>query len=359
MLSWPTTLPDFALQQGYAEGFRKTVQRSQIDGATKRRKRFNDGPKTLDITVPLTNAEANIFFAFYQDDLADGALSFTKTHPRLGTLETFSFRSDVEPLVAEGANSYLLTMKLELLTISFSPAQIVDLVLWLDADDSNTITASGGLVSQWNDKSGQGNTVFQSDVNEQPKINAMTLNAKPVVLFDSTDDHMGMSFLDTSVFTSDDRSIFAVIRVASDQDGSRIGNIIGNFNASPNANLEAHTDGRLRTHWNGTPSFFSGAGFDLRDNNGVVISTIRSSTANTQYINGAEAGTDSPGADLTLLKPFRIGGDYRVSFDDIADPGIPFEGAIAELMVYDRAVANSERVSLENYLSHKWGITLP
>jgi len=116
MPSWPTTLPDFALQQGYAEGFRKTVQRSQMSsGATKRRKRFTDGPKTIDIVVPLTNAEADIFIAFYQDDLADGALSFTKTHPRLGTTETFVFRSDVEPLIPEGGASYMLTMKLEIL----------------------------------------------------------------------------------------------------------------------------------------------------------------------------------------------------------------------------------------------------
>ena len=38
-----------------------------------------------------------------------------------------------------------------------NPAGLDNLVLWLDASDSNTITESSGLVSQWSDKSGNNN----------------------------------------------------------------------------------------------------------------------------------------------------------------------------------------------------------
>jgi len=96
------------------EGFRQTVLRTTMSsGATKRRRRFTDAPQALDIAVPLTNEEVDIFIAFYQDDLADGSLNFTKTHPRLGTLEIFVFRSDVEPIISRRGDSYLLTMNLE------------------------------------------------------------------------------------------------------------------------------------------------------------------------------------------------------------------------------------------------------
>ena len=47
MPAWPGTLPDFVLRDGYEEGFKNLVIRSQQDsGATKRRRRFSDGPES-------------------------------------------------------------------------------------------------------------------------------------------------------------------------------------------------------------------------------------------------------------------------------------------------------------------------
>lgn len=243
---------------------------------------------------------------------------------------------------------------------AFSPNKISDLVFWLDASDPGTIIESGGFVSQWLDRSKQGNDVDQPDGAEQPRIDIVTLNGKPTVLFDGVSGHMDMSFLDTSTFTTGDRTIIAVIRVdESVPDALRIGIIFGNTNALPNANFEAHTTGRLRTYWNsGFPSFFSGAGFDLRDDNGAIVATTRSSSANTQHINGFLSGSGIPGSAIVLNKPFRVGGDYRNGQDAVSAPGIPFEGAIAELIVYDKAISDAERLRLEQYLSNKWGIAL-
>lgn len=113
---WPTTLPQFALREGYAEGFKQTVLRSPMDsGATKRRQRFINAPTTLSITIPLTDAEILIFKAFYEDELGNGALSFTFPHPRLKTNVTVVFKTDPEPLTPEGANTYMLKMDLEVL----------------------------------------------------------------------------------------------------------------------------------------------------------------------------------------------------------------------------------------------------
>ena len=43
----------------------------------------------------------------------------------------------------------------------FSLTSIPDNILWLDASDSSTITEVSGAVSQWDDKSGNGNHVSQ------------------------------------------------------------------------------------------------------------------------------------------------------------------------------------------------------
>jgi len=116
MPTWPTTLPQFALRSGYAEGFKQTVLRSPMDsGATKRRARFTNAPTDLNITIPLTDAEILTFKTFYEDELSNGALSFTFPHPRLKTDVTVVFKSDPVPLVPEGANTYFLKMALEIL----------------------------------------------------------------------------------------------------------------------------------------------------------------------------------------------------------------------------------------------------
>jgi len=242
---------------------------------------------------------------------------------------------------------------------AFSPNKIADLVFWLDASDIATIIESGSFVSQWLDKSGHGNDVDQPTGAEQPRIGIVTIKTKPVILFDGAVDHMDMSFSDTSTFTSGDRSIIAVIRVDESADNTRIGNIIGNVNVDPNANFEGHSNARLRTYWNtGNPNIFSGAG-DLRDDDGVIVATTRSSSANTQYINGVLAGSGGAGSAIVLSKPFRVGGDYRNGQNPTSAPGIPFDGGISELIVYDKALSDSERQTVEIYLSNKWGIALP
>ncbi len=117
MPTWPASLPQFVLRAGYLEGFKSTVVRSPTDsGRTKRRQRFINSPEKLDIVVPLDNAQILTFKQFYEDELGNGAFSFTFPHPRLGTNVTVVFREDPEPLTPEGGQTYLLSMKLEILT---------------------------------------------------------------------------------------------------------------------------------------------------------------------------------------------------------------------------------------------------
>jgi hypothetical protein len=65
-----------------------------------------------------------------------------------------------------------------------------DLLLWLDADDNTTITHSSNAVSQWNDKSGNGNHATQSTASRQPTYNSSGTNGKSVIDFDGTSDFL-------------------------------------------------------------------------------------------------------------------------------------------------------------------------
>src|ERR1700748_1258223 len=58
----------------------------------------------------------------------------------------------------------------------FNPSDIAGLTLWLDASDSSTLTLNGTNVSQWNDKSGNGNNATQATMVSQPVYGAASLN---------------------------------------------------------------------------------------------------------------------------------------------------------------------------------------
>lgn len=66
----------------------------------------------------------------------------------------------------------------------FLPTDISNLVLWFDSSDSSTITEVLGDVSQWDDKSGQGNNVEQGTGSLQPRTGDDTINGKNVLTFD-------------------------------------------------------------------------------------------------------------------------------------------------------------------------------
>lgn len=90
--------------------------------------------------------------------------------------------------------------------VNWTPAELPNLALWLDAADSSTITLNGSTVSQWNDKSGNSRHASQGTAANQPTYTASGLNGKPVVTFDGSDDFFG---LPNSVAPSGANAIFA------------------------------------------------------------------------------------------------------------------------------------------------------
>lgn len=66
----------------------------------------------------------------------------------------------------------------------FSPLSLTPF-LWLDAADTATISATGGLVDSWADKSGNGNTAT-AVTTQRPTTGATTQNGHNVIDFDGT-----------------------------------------------------------------------------------------------------------------------------------------------------------------------------
>jgi hypothetical protein len=91
--SWPSSLPVYVLEQGYAEKLPEQTIETQVDaGIAKVRRRYTAANRMFNITLQLSNAQAETFETFYESTLAGGSLPFDWRHPRYGTAVTFRFR---------------------------------------------------------------------------------------------------------------------------------------------------------------------------------------------------------------------------------------------------------------------------
>ena len=118
----------------------------------------------------------------------------------------------------------------------------------------------------------------------------------------------------------------------------RVGNIIGNYNSSPNMNLEVHNKGKIRYFWNnGEKSVFGS--LDLRDNQWHHLAFVRDKDNDKLfgYIDGVvDLTTNGSASDVSFNTSFRIGRDNR------GGSGIPFHGSIDDLRIYDSAFSAGE-----------------
>lgn len=222
-----------------------------------------------------------------------------------------------------------------------SPLGISGLVLWLDAADASTITESGGAVSQWDDKSGNGYHVTQGTASLQPTTGVSTLNGKNIINF-AGDRLASGSGAPTGSFT--------IITVTTNLSG--LGTIISWGDNTTN-------ERRSHFHWNGGSGterlWFSGYGSASNYDTTVVassdiFSSVVSGQTLTTFVNGV-----SKGGKTLSLSAFSNSGLYIGSNPDLTET---LNGSIAEALVYNTALSTVDRESLESYLANKWGITL-
>lgn len=213
--------------------------------------------------------------------------------------------------------------------------QISGCELWLKADAISGLS-NGDLVSVWVDSSGNGNQASQIGTS-RPTYQTSVLNGYPVVRFDGND-----SFTDIFTITNQNMTIFAVF--AHDHNGS----------SQPSGPL-------WQTELNSNSGFFP----RWTNNNqylwtGAWINKTTTFTRNTWYSSMVLHGTgvselwqngtlnDSNLVNSVGLGGFRIG--YR--FNDNAY----YRGDLAELVFYNRALTDSERLEVEAYLNSKYSI---
>lgn len=231
-----------------------------------------------------------------------------------------------------------------------SPANFTGLKLWLKANEG--VSTLGGFVSGVQDFSGNSYHALQNNTAAQPSfVNSVPqLNYLPAIYFDGIND----SLIGPMIAGLSDSSLTVMILAKGDTQ-PQTGLLAGLFaiNRSDNGfwlcrRLLNQTIGTQtnNTFVSGTSSSAPSAGFPFRINEVLK----RKNVDLRNYINGtpsAQANTTSAVTSSFTNAPYQIGKSPTSS-------GTAFKGSIAEVLVYSRALSDTERTQVMNYFYTKY-----
>jgi len=111
-ITWPETLPDRLLAQGFSKQPQNNVLRTAMDaGPNKARRRYTARAVTVSGRQVFDKAQLEHFEQFYHLVLADGVLRFTFADPL--TLEKAQFRFTGDYVVTEIGGLFEVALELE------------------------------------------------------------------------------------------------------------------------------------------------------------------------------------------------------------------------------------------------------
>ena len=250
---------------------------------------------------------------------------------------------------------------------AFLPLDIGGCCLWMDANDSSTISpapTNNSTINAWTDKSPNA-YVFNSPITTtaKPKFASSSQNGKSTIAFASgslqyfVGDNPSKSFaLNTSSY-----ALFAVYQRTNASAGIYNKSILAGV---ANRMLLAHSSGNLVCGFshNNAPSKISDTANAITTYQIVSFTINRNAGLDTSYVNGTTAGTYSYTSDSStnfLATAYdTLIGAYNSSSGTGPDSTFYLTGNICEIISYKNAgdMTNDTRQKLEGYLAYKWGL---
>lgn len=234
----------------------------------------------------------------------------------------------------------------------FDPSQISGLVLWEKANDLTTITDTSGAVDEWRDKSGNGNDA-DGTTTTRPQTGARTVNGKNALDFaraqserlvipNSADFNVNQDFTIFIAGVTDDAATTTNLFLAKFQNNlgedlriyhTTAGGMSASYGTNATTNVivstsAAVTDGSV---------FIGGIGHTHAGEFGV-------------FLNGSDPANAALGVSIhNSTQPVYIGNERGTS--------TLFDGAMCEILWFNRRLTQAEMDSVGNYLKAQWGGT--
>lgn len=251
--------------------------------------------------------------------------------------------------------------------LSLSPA------LWLDASDAATITSSGGKVSQWNDKSGNGRNVTQATSAAQPSTGTNTLNGLNVLTFDGG-DYLAHSTASTWNFMHNGTVYFVsfVVRAGTSSDPNALYAVLGTNNVASASRGAVFTydDRTIVPINNGARVFVTQADtgqFSVLTTDGdiwtanaytIVSFLVDPSNATASARNGTRVnGGNNIATNARTYPTTTSNASFPLQIGAAGNNSFPIVGDIAEVVIVSGTNAtDANRQLVRNYLNTKWAV---
>lgn len=237
--------------------------------------------------------------------------------------------------------------------------------LWLDASDATSITASGGAVSQWNDKSGNASNFTQGTGANQPTTGSRTINSKNVIDFDGTNDFVSCPS-STGLFkylhsTTGGTTFF--VGIVDDTAAAK-----GLFGSAQFASAQTGTVLQLSAAEKTELAIVRGeSGVSTAIAFDVNTITAGSAFYLTNKFDGGNAtagnrlrealnGAAFAGANSLTNAASSSNSTYDMAIGSVGSGTSPFNGGIGEIIFYEGILSDGNIDLVEAYLAAKWGI---
>jgi methionine-rich copper-binding protein CopC len=244
----------------------------------------------------------------------------------------------------------------------WTPVELPDKALWLDASD-----LSASPVSAWNDKSGNSRNFAQAAGGNQPAYSATSFNTSyPGVTFDGSSDFMSAG--DTLDMRTNSLTVMSAVRYATGTDSgviiakTRAGGQAGRwvlYRATNGGNLGSGAQYNavlqegvlpsvvLQVANSSTSARINGFVLDRSTSGSCKIWDNGANTASATFTGNT---TDFNSADQLWI------GAYQNASGTTPPSGGYLNGVIAEVVVVQTAMSDTDRQKLEGYLAWKWGM---
>lgn len=242
-------------------------------------------------------------------------------------------------------------------------------VLWLKADegphandDGTGAPVNGGKIASWRDKSINGHLLVETVSGEGPLYRTGAINGLPAVEFDSgTTTYLAKSGVTNLIDSALAFTLFIVADGPNAGGAANTGRIIAQDEGSGATDKwifhNSGTAGASSTafHLNGSAG---STNFGL-DGTAVIGSVPTYLTFRRQPSTGVWDTWIDGGPDIVAGGPFTTEFS-RPNTGPIelgkAEGASPFDGQVAEIIIYQRALSDTEVDAVHTYLANKWGI---
>jgi len=230
-------------------------------------------------------------------------------------------------------------------SIPFSPGDISGMIAWYDTSDSGTITESGGLVSQIDDKSGNGFNLTQATGSYQPTL--ISDSVGDGIQFDGTDDRLSNNTI-TGFSSVTGMTKFFVFTKSG-------------YTSVEEMLVEISSTDRL--HYYGT-NYGSSETFTFFDYPGPYVTGLLGWSKSPNFLNWTYMTKPTPYNydgelnDVTYTSavadnwgPTNID---QLSIGARTNGGNPSSFVLREVLLYEGEVSSSDINLVETYLKNKW-----